>query len=90
MSHIYLSGPHHDRNMLGAKHVLPAQVKRGWFRHFFVLEQTKGYILNTFVMEAGTFDPTRFSGSYYGPFFKADAQSFAQRLHDWHDWAIMH
>ncbi len=79
---------HNGRREFRKKQISPDKIKKRWFRNFYVLEQTKGYfVCNTFILEFGKFDPAKYDGTYYGPFYKEeDATSFGDeilRLHNW-------
>jgi hypothetical protein len=73
------------------RHQIDAKkIRRRWFRNFYVLYQSKGFFThNTWVMEAGKFDPSEFSGTYYGPFFKEYATEFAKNVRLTHENFIM-
>lgn len=56
-------------------------IRRRWFRNYYVLCRHEGYTTRTFVLEAGKFDPNKYEGAYYGPFFlKVNADDFAEHL----------
>jgi type IV secretory pathway protease TraF len=61
------------------------QVKKRWFRNYYVLYQSKGYFDHeTFVLEFGKFEISSYSGRYYGPFLKSEAISFAAQVKSTH------
>jgi hypothetical protein len=71
---------------LDRKLINKSKIRKRWFRNFYVLYQSKGYFThNTFVIEAGKFDPTNYSGQYYGPFFEKDAKEFSVNLKKTHE-----
>lgn len=66
-------------------------IKRRWFRNWYVLHQSKRYFThNTFVLEAEKFDPFSYDGEYFGPFYKeTTARKFAAALKSTHEDFIM-
>lgn len=72
------------------KQIQPKKIRRRWFRNFYVLEQCKGWVIYTFTMEAGKFDPFKYSGTYYGPFIsKKEADECSEKIDRYHMRFIM-
>ena len=79
---------HDERLRFRRKQLEPTEIRKRWFRHFYVLEQAKNYTIGVFVLKQGEFKPEDYDGTYYGPFYEEDAKQFRKEMIDLHDWFL--
>lgn len=82
------SGNYWDRQRkFNRRRIDVAKVKRRWFRSWYVLAQTSAsFSLHCYVLRGGAFDPAKYAGTYYGPFWtEAGAQAFGHSVQSAHD-----
>lgn len=68
------------------KRIIACEIKKRWFRNYYVLYQCKGWFTHdTFVLKYGDFNPHKYDGSFYGPFSKEVAEAFATLMKNTHE-----
>ncbi len=81
---------HQKTDSFRRKQIDPTKIRPRLFRNYYVLYQSQGYFVhNTWVYTANELKGTSYTGRFYGPFFKADAERFAADVKDTHESFIL-